>query len=239
MAPAGVGIVTDSTHITLTDITTTGNQWGSVALHDRHLFHAGHGRHRGTLFHDEPIGIFSQDERDRRSRHRDLPPSFTGDGDGTFVVTNDSHRLPSGDSDTFTYFFGSGRTPPTSRSRCRIRNGRSSRRRRIVVTDGMSIQAAICREARRSSSRPAPMPSSSHHQGHHHRGRGRAVLEGTLLSHLGVPDGTHLSDFMEANHPSYSAGGTGVTIGADDVSIRPDDQGLHHRRPDRRPMACR
>lgn len=45
-----------------------------------------------------------------------------------------------------------------------------------------------------------------------------AILKGGLLTALGVPVGTPLNDFMEANHPAYS-GSLGITITSDDVSI--------------------
>ena len=47
---------------------------------------------------------------------------------------------------------------------------------------------------------------------------GNAVIQGTLLTDLGVPPGTALNDFFEANHPAYS-GSAGVAVGANGVSI--------------------
>ena len=47
---------------------------------------------------------------------------------------------------------------------------------------------------------------------------GEVVIEGSLLTQLGVPSGTPLNDFFEANHPNYS-GSTGITVGANNVSI--------------------
>ncbi|HYD86447.1 MAG TPA: hypothetical protein VEA80_03135, partial [Vitreimonas sp.] len=49
-------------------------------------------------------------------------------------------------------------------------------------------------------------------------GGGMPIIEGPLLSQLGVPDGTALNDFFEANHPGYSAS-TGVTVAADGVTL--------------------
>ncbi|HMN86480.1 MAG TPA: NosD domain-containing protein, partial [Bauldia sp.] len=226
---AGVGIaMTDSTHITLTDITTTGNAWGSVALYTTGTwFAAGTGdiTFQGTYSHDEPIGIFSQDE----SATADLgtvtfPPSFTGDGDGTFVVTNDSHRLPGGDSDTFTYFFGSEEDAAAFALTLAHpeRSVVTAPDAEIIVTDGMSIQAAIDAAPEGATiivKAGTYAEQLSITKAITIEAEEGAVLEGTLLTHLGVPNGTHLSDFMEANHPGYSAGGTGITIGADDVSV--------------------
>jgi Ca2+-binding RTX toxin-like protein len=47
---------------------------------------------------------------------------------------------------------------------------------------------------------------------------GEVVIEGSLLTQLGVPSGTPLNDFFEANHPNYT-GSTGITVGANNVSI--------------------
>ena len=47
---------------------------------------------------------------------------------------------------------------------------------------------------------------------------GEVVIEGTLLSDLGVPEGTPLNDFFEDNHPAYSAA-SGIVVSADDVTI--------------------
>ena len=47
---------------------------------------------------------------------------------------------------------------------------------------------------------------------------GDVVVEGSLLTELGVPDGTPLNDYLEQNHSSYTTV-TGITVGADDVTI--------------------
>ncbi|MFN0264741.1 beta strand repeat-containing protein [Tepidamorphus sp. 3E244] len=45
-----------------------------------------------------------------------------------------------------------------------------------------------------------------------------ATIQGTLPSDLGIPNGTPLNDYFEANNPAYSKS-IGLTIGADNVSI--------------------
>lgn len=47
---------------------------------------------------------------------------------------------------------------------------------------------------------------------------GNVVLEGTLLSQLGVPSGVPLNDYFEANHPAYT-GSNGIVLNANNVTI--------------------
>jgi hypothetical protein len=146
----GVGIaLTDSTGITLENITTSNNNWGSVALYTTGTFFApgtGNITFLGSYTHNEPVGIFSQDE----SAVADLgavtfPPSFTNDGDGVYKVTNDSFRGALHDSATFTFFFANKADavafalalPSHNRSVVEAPNGN------LLVENGMSIQAAV------------------------------------------------------------------------------------------------
>src|SRR6185369_5053543 len=149
---AGNGIaLTDSSNVTLNDITTSGNAWGSVALYTtNHVYNnqTANVTFTGTYTASENIKIYAQDE----SGTTDLgavtfPPSYTGDGDGTFTVTNNQFRTAVGetDSETFKFFFANQADAQAfaqslaspSHSVVQAPNGH------FVVLPGMSIQAAI------------------------------------------------------------------------------------------------
>src|SRR5262249_39009648 len=61
----GAGIaLTDSIDVSLANISTTGNQWGSVALYPTNTYYDQQLTgitFTGTYSHDEPIGIFNDD----------------------------------------------------------------------------------------------------------------------------------------------------------------------------------
>src|SRR5258705_7535065 len=95
----GNGIaLTDSSNVALNNIVTSGNNWGSVALYTTNHFYDNQTANMtftGIYSASESIKIYAQDE----SATTDLgavtfPPSYTGDGDGTFTVTNDAFRSP-------------------------------------------------------------------------------------------------------------------------------------------------
>ncbi|WP_210385766.1 type I secretion C-terminal target domain-containing protein [Hoeflea sp. EC-HK425] len=109
MGTAGVGIaLSDSTGIVLTDITTTGNNWGSVGLYS-----AGRSYDPGTndvtfngsYSHGEPIGIYADEEGVTSVENIDFGGIFPG---GVYAVQNEAHR-DGGDNrgEDFTFFFGS------------------------------------------------------------------------------------------------------------------------------------
>ncbi|MCO6407390.1 beta strand repeat-containing protein, partial [Hoeflea alexandrii] len=109
MGTAGVGIaLSDSTGIVLTDITTTGNNWGSVGLYS-----AGRSYDPGTndvtfngsYSHGEPIGIYADEEGVTSVGNIDFGGIFPG---GVYAVQNEAHR-DGGDNrgEDFTFFFGS------------------------------------------------------------------------------------------------------------------------------------
>tara|TARA_R110002020_G_scaffold37828_3_gene113976 strand:- start:2383 stop:6417 length:4035 start_codon:yes stop_codon:yes gene_type:complete len=109
MGTAGVGIaLSDSTGIELTDITTTGNNWGSVGLYS-----AGRSYEPGTnditfngsYSHVEPIGIYADEEGATSVENIDFGGIFPG---GVYAVQNEAHRDGGdGRGDDFTFFFGS------------------------------------------------------------------------------------------------------------------------------------
>jgi len=149
---AGVGIaLSDSTNITLTDITTTGNDWGSVGL-----FSAGNVWEGGTntitfegsYSHDEPTGIYADEENGTVVDQIDVSGIFAE----VFKVKNDSYRA---DADDFTFFFDSeadaaafalGLAPADDsiitgpHAATDVDNANSST---FIVVEGMSIQEAI------------------------------------------------------------------------------------------------
>ncbi|ETW10983.1 nitrous oxidase accessory protein, partial [Roseivivax marinus] len=104
---AGVGIaLSDSTGITLENIATTGNAWGSIGLYSagRNWEPGTNGiTFAGTYTHDEPTGIYADEEDGSSVSNIDLSAIF-----GTvYKVENDTFRA-GGDqrSDDFTFFFG-------------------------------------------------------------------------------------------------------------------------------------
>jgi hypothetical protein len=147
MNTAGNGIaLTDSSNVTLTDIATTGNLWGSVALYEtNHVYNnqTANITFTGTYSASEPVKIYAQDESATTNLGAvTFPPSYTGDGDGTFTVTNDQFRP---DGPTFKFFFANlsdaqalaQSLPSPSHSIIRAPDGN------FFVEPGMSIQAAI------------------------------------------------------------------------------------------------
>jgi len=105
----GVGIaLSDSTGIVLTDITTTGNNWGSVGLYS-----AGRSYEPGTndvtfngsYSHGEVIGIYADEEGVTSVENIDFGGIFPG---GVYAVQNEAHRDGADNrGEDFTFFFGS------------------------------------------------------------------------------------------------------------------------------------
>ncbi|MEM5474120.1 VCBS domain-containing protein [Hoeflea sp. AS60] len=242
MDTAGVGIaMSDSTGIELTDISTTGNNWGSVALYSAgRSYEPGTNdiSFKGSYSHDEPIGIYAEEEpllgAETFVANVDFGGIFPG---GVYAVQNDEHRSSGED---FTFFFGSESDAVDFALGLQALNGGNTASvitgpngpddvdaelgSTFIVVEGMSIQAAInnasdgdtimVRAGTYNESllidKAVTLMSAD--------GPGTAVIEGSLLSDLGVPPGMGLDEFFEANHPAYSAS-NGITIGSDDVTL--------------------
>jgi hypothetical protein len=154
----GVGIaITDSANITLHNIETTGNTWGSVALYPTNTYYdqqVDNIEFTGTYTHNEAIGIYVDDA----SATQDLgdvtfPSNFPDSGASAWSVTNDAFRGGLGDSDHFTFFFATkaeavafaqsiqddatGAAVDNTRSVVHAPDGS------LVVEAGLSIQAAV------------------------------------------------------------------------------------------------
>ncbi|MCB9993620.1 MAG: right-handed parallel beta-helix repeat-containing protein [Hyphomicrobiaceae bacterium] len=101
---AGVGIaLTDSTHITLENVTTMDNGWGSIGLYSAGNYWepgTNHVSFSGTYSHNEATGIYAEEENG--SAVSDINFGNTGVTE-IYAVTNDSFRGP--DSPHFTFFF--------------------------------------------------------------------------------------------------------------------------------------
>uniref|UniRef100_UPI0030ED06CF calcium-binding protein n=1 Tax=uncultured Hoeflea sp. TaxID=538666 RepID=UPI0030ED06CF len=105
----GVGIaLSDSTGIVLTDIATSGNNWGSVGLYSAGRSYepdTNDVTFNGTYSHGEPIGIYADEEGTSLVENIDFGGIFPG---GVYAVQNDAHRDGGdGRGDDFTFFFGS------------------------------------------------------------------------------------------------------------------------------------
>ena len=150
---AGVGVaITDSAHITLNNVTTVDNAWGSVALYSSNTFYDQQTTDitfTGTFSYNESIGIYAEDPSATQSLGTlVLPPSFTGDGDGAWTVTNDAYR--GAGSANFTFYFADAasasafalalqQAPSVVNTRSVITGPDGS----LAVMPGMSLQAAI------------------------------------------------------------------------------------------------
>ena len=237
---AGVGIaLSDSTGITLTDITTTGNQWGGVGLYS-----AGYSFAPGTsditfngtyASSGEPIGIYA-DEENGTSVENVTFNVFSE----VFKVENDTFRADTdGRSDDFTFFFGNEAdavsfattltngggsdvssnsiiTGPEAVSGVDAETGST-----FVVAPGMSIQEAIDHASNGDTiivNAGTYTENLTVEKEVTLQANGEVTLEGTVDDQLGIPDGTALNDYFEANHPAYSAT-TGIEVGADNVVI--------------------
>lgn len=158
-ATKGVGIaVSDSTDITLTDIMTTGNPWGSVGLYAAgRSFEAGTSAvmFSGTYSFDEPIGAYADEEVKDGVRTEVSAIDFSGLGwTAVYKVQSASFRDASdGRGEDFTFFFdteaaaigfATGLAPDavitvdTTPESVDAATGDS-----FIVAEGMSIQAAI------------------------------------------------------------------------------------------------
>jgi hypothetical protein len=105
----GVGIaLSDSTGIVLTDITTTGNNWGSVGLYSAgRSYEPGTNEvtFNGSYSHGEPIGIYADEEGVTSVGNIDFGGIFPG---GVYAVQNEAHRDGADNrGEDFTFFFGS------------------------------------------------------------------------------------------------------------------------------------
>ncbi|MBA4802329.1 MAG: hypothetical protein H2040_10745 [Euryhalocaulis sp.] len=105
---SGVGIaLSDSTGITLTDITTTGNNWGSIGLYSAgNVWEGGTNNvtFSGSYSATEAIGIYADEENGTAVEDIDLSGIFPGT---VFKVENSEWRDGiDGRSDDFTFFFG-------------------------------------------------------------------------------------------------------------------------------------
>ncbi|WP_417411536.1 DUF5801 repeats-in-toxin domain-containing protein, partial [Hoeflea sp.] len=242
MGTAGVGIaLSDSTGIELTDITTTGNNWGSIGLYSAGNSYAPGTNgitFNGSFSHGEAIGIYADEENTSLVENIDFGAIFP---DGVYAVQNDAHRDGGdGRGEDFTFFFGTEAdavsfaldlqslggantasviTGPVGPDDVNAELGST-----FIVVEGMSIQEAINNAADGDTimvragtyneslliDKAVTLVSAD--------GPGTAVIEGSLLSDLGVPPGMGLDEFFEANHPSYS-GSNGISINADNVML--------------------
>lgn len=105
---SGVGIaLSDSTGITLTDITTTDNNWGSIGLYSAgNVWEGGTNNvtFSGSYSATEAIGIYADEENGTAVEDIDLSGIFPGT---VFKVENSEWRDGiDGRSDDFTFFFG-------------------------------------------------------------------------------------------------------------------------------------
>lgn len=116
MNTSGVGIaLSDSTGIVLTDITTTGNNWGSVGLYTKGQYYPPAGTSDisfvGSYSHGEAIGIYADEEPTAVGSLETFVTDIDFAGifpSGVYAVRNDTHRGGFDDrNDDFTYFFGS------------------------------------------------------------------------------------------------------------------------------------
>jgi T1SS-143 domain-containing protein len=238
----GVGIaLSDSTGITLENIETTGNNWGSIGLYSKGaVWEAGTNdvTFEGSYAHDEPIGIYADEEGTSVVENID----FSGIFPEVFVVRNDTHRdAGDGRSDDFTFFFGSeadatafaltmpnpgdsvitGPFDPSSVDAdlgTPLPDGTT-----FVVAEGMSIQEAIDKASDGDTilvragtydesliiNKEVTLVSAD--------GPGAAVISGTLTTNPPY-DGSPLDEFFEANNPSYT-GTSGISIRADNITL--------------------
>ncbi|MEY8837483.1 hypothetical protein AB9K41_00425, partial [Cribrihabitans sp. XS_ASV171] len=110
----GVGIaLSDSTGITLEDITTTGNNWGSIGVYSAgRSFEPGTNNitFLGSYSHDEDAGIYADEEIDSGSLQRTVVENLDMQAiypAGVYKVQNDTFRDSlDGRSEDFTFFFG-------------------------------------------------------------------------------------------------------------------------------------
>lgn len=152
MNTGGVGIaITDTANVTLENITTTGNDWGSVALFNANRFYdqqTGDITFVGTYSATEGVKIYAQDS----SATTDLGNvNFDAAGTGEWTVVNPDHRDDTfGDGDQFTFFaenfadaqtlalgLNAATTVPNTASIIQDPDGN------FRVVPGLSIQAAI------------------------------------------------------------------------------------------------
>jgi len=150
----GVGFaITDSADVTLTDIETIDNAWGSVALYNSNVFYDQQIENitfAGSYVANESIGIYSEKSAPGAQDIGSVtfPPSFTGDGDGVWTVTNDTYR--GSGSPNFTFYFADEAdaqafalslqaAPNTANNRSVVSDPDGNQH----VFDGMSLQAAI------------------------------------------------------------------------------------------------
>ena len=244
MGADGVGIaLSDSTGITLENITTTGNNWGSVGLYSAgRSYDAGTNdvTFAGTYSHDEPVGIYADEENGTVIADIDFGVFASGE---VYAVQNDSHRDGfDGRSGDFTFFFGSEADAIAFATALQNGNGVNVASDSVItgplgpndvdaelgstfiVAPGMSIQEAIDKASNGdtilvkagtyveslSVGKEVTIISAD--------GPGAATIEGPLLSQLDVPDGMSLDTFFEQNHPAYS-GSIGVALNASNVVL--------------------
>ena len=238
----GVGIaLSDSTGIVLTDIATSGNNWGSVGLYSAGRSYEPDTKDvtfNGTYSHGEAIGIYADEEGTSSVENIDFGGIFPG---GVYAVQNEAHRDGSdGRGEDFTFFFGSEADAVAFALNLQLLGGANTASvitgpvgpddvdaelgTTFIVAEGMSIQEAIdnasdgdtimVRAGTYNESliidKAVTLMSAD--------GPGAAVIEGTLLSDLGVPAGMGLDEYFEANHPAYSAS-NGISINSDNVTL--------------------
>jgi T1SS-143 domain-containing protein len=148
MDTGGVGIaLTDSANITLEDITTTGNDWGSIALFNANRFYDQQTEDItfvGTYSATEGVKIYAQDS----SSTTDLGTvNFDAAGTGEWTLVNPDHRS---NGDEFTFYFDNLtdagvlaialQNPPSTVNTSSVIQAPNGD---FHVLPGMSIQAAI------------------------------------------------------------------------------------------------
>ncbi|MDF1607565.1 type I secretion C-terminal target domain-containing protein, partial [Hoeflea sp. YIM 152468] len=239
----GVGIaLTDSTGIVLTDITTTGNNWGSVGLYSAGRSYEPDTNDiifNGSYSHGETIGIYADEEGVTSVENIDFGGIFPG---GVYAVQNEAHRDGGGGDgrgEDFTFFFGSEAdavafalalqgggantasviTGPHGPDNIDAELGST-----FIVVEGMSIQEAIDNA---SNGDTIMVGAGTYNESLtideavtlvSADGPGAAVIGGTLLTDLGVPGDMGLDEYFEVNHPAYSAS-NGISINSDNVTL--------------------
>ncbi|KKB09800.1 VCBS domain-containing protein [Devosia chinhatensis] len=107
LGTAGVGIaMTNSANVELNHVSTSGNNWGSVALYPSvgpYNQAVDNIEFTGTFSTTDAIGVFVQTKPGAAPLGDvSFPPAWSADGDGVWTVVNAAHR-PGGEA--FTFFF--------------------------------------------------------------------------------------------------------------------------------------
>ena len=231
----GIGFaITDSANVTLTDIETIDNAWGSVGIFPSNVYYDQQVDNivfDGTYTSNEPIGIYTEISAPGAQPIGSItfPPGFSSDGDGVWSVFNDEYR--GSGSENFMHFFANEAdakafadalqvAPNTPNSASLVTSPDGS----VHVYDGMSIQEAI--------DHAEVGDTIVVHDGTYsafsvdvegltiEAASGETpVVEGTFRSDNSIPGGTSVPEFLETATSYTGAAGNGATIAADGVTL--------------------